>query len=99
MNPYNPEAGKESVTLLNVSDKNIRLDGWQLQDANNRNEILDGFDIGAEDTLRVYLSGKSMRLINKDGGKIRLISPGNILLQEVTYQKKHVSKEGWSLII
>jgi uncharacterized protein YukJ len=99
VNPHNPEAGKESVTLLNVSDKSIRLDGWRLQDGNNRSELLDGFDIGAGDTLRVRLSGHSMQLKNKNGGKIRLISPDNILLQEVMYQKEHVRREGWSLVI
>jgi uncharacterized protein YukJ len=99
VNPFNPEAGKESVTLLNVSDKSIRLDGWKLQDGNDRSELLDGLDIGAGDTLRVRLSGRSMQLKNKDGGKIRLISPGNLLLQEVAYQKEDVRREGWSLVI
>jgi uncharacterized protein YukJ len=99
VNPFNPEAGKESVTLLNLSDKSIRLDGWRLQDGNNRSELLDGLDIGAGDTLRVRLSGHSMLLKNKDGGKIRLISPDDILVQEVVYQKEDVRREGWSLVI
>jgi uncharacterized protein YukJ len=99
VNPHNPEEGKESVTLLNVSDKSIRLDGWRLQDGNDRSELLDGFDIGAGDTLRVRLSGHNMRLKNKSGGKIRLLSPDHILLQEVVYQKKDVRREGWSLVM
>jgi len=99
VNPENPEAGKESVTLINVSDKSIRLNGWKLQDGNNRSKSLDGFDIGAGDALRVRLSGHSMQLKNKDGGKIRLISPDDIVLQEVVYQKEDVQNEGWSLII
>lgn len=90
MNPFNPEEGKESVTLLNVSDANIRLDGWKLQDGNNRSELLDGLDIGAGDALRVRLSSQSMRLKNQDGGKIRLLDPD---------QREDVRREGWSLVI
>lgn len=99
VNPYNPEPGKESVTLINISDKNIRLDGWKLQDGNNRSESLDGLDIGAGDTLRKRLSGHTMRLKNKDGGKIRLLSPDDLLLQEIVYEKENVRREGWSLVI
>ncbi len=98
VNPFNPEPGKESVTLFNTSDKNIRLDGWKLQDGNNRSEKLDGIDIGAGDALRVRLSGQSMILKNKDGGRIRLISPDDILLQEIIYRKEDVRREGWSLL-
>lgn len=99
VNPYNPEAGKESVTLLNISDRNIRLNGWKLQDGNNRSELLDGIDIGAGDALRVRLTGHTMQLKNKDGGRIRLVSPDNILLQEVIYSKEDVGREGWSIVV
>ena len=99
VNPFNPEEGKESVTLLNVSDTSIRLNGWKLQDGNNRSELLDGWDIGAGDALRVRLSGQSMRLKNQDGGTIRLLAPDNILLQEIVYQREDVRREGWSLVI
>ena len=99
VNPFNPEAGRESVTLLNTSDKCIRLDGWKLQDGNNRSEKLDGFDIGAGDAFRVRLSGQSMLLKNKGGGRIRLISPDDILLQEIIYSKEDVRREGWSLVV
>ena len=85
--------------MINVSDTNIRLDGWKLQDGNNRSKVLNGYDIGAGDALRVRLSGHSMQLKNKSGGKIKLISPDNILLQEIVYRKNDVRKEGWSLII
>ena len=99
VNPPNPEEGKESVTLLNISDRSIRLDGWRLEDGNGRSHPLDNHDIGAGDTLRIRLSGHGMRLKNKAGGKIKLLAPDDVILEEVTYTKEHFRGEGWSLII
>jgi len=96
VNPYNPEEGRETVTLLNVSDKAINLNGWQLQDGENRSEPLMGYDIGAGDAIRVRLA--TMRLKNKDGGRIKLVSPDQVVVQEIAYEKEDVSREGWSVL-
>lgn len=96
VNPYNPEEGRESVTLLNVSDKAINLNGWQLRDDENRAESLMGYDIGAGDAVRVRLA--TMRLKNKDGGRIKLVSPDQVVVQEIAYRKEDVNREGWSVL-
>lgn len=98
INPYNPEAGRETVTLLNLSDKGVNLDGWQLQDGEGRSEPLTGYDIGAGDAARVRLTGSTMLLKNKAGGRIRLLAPGDVLVQELVYDKDQLGQEGWSVL-
>ena len=98
INPYNPEEGRETVTLLNLSDKAANLNGWQLQDGEGRSETLTGYDIGAGDAVRVRLTGRTMLLKNKAGGRIKLIAPGNVLVQELVYTKDQLGQEGWSVL-
>jgi uncharacterized protein YukJ len=98
VNPYNPEEGRETVTLINISDEIIQLDGWRLEDGEGRTDSLIGYDLGAGDTVRVRLSGTGMRLKNKDHGRIKLISPDNVLVHEVTYLKRDVRNEGWTIL-
>lgn len=98
INPYNPEEGRETITLLNVSDKAMNLDGWHLTDGKNRAESLTGYDIGAGDAVRVRLTGVNVRLKNKDGGRIKLLSPDQVVVQEIVYAKEDVKQEGWSVL-
>jgi uncharacterized protein YukJ len=96
VNPYNPEAGRESVTLLNLSDQAIDLHRWSLVDNNGRAEDLSGMQIAAGDCLRVRLTGSTMLLGNK-GGRIQLLTQDKAVAHEVAYAKKDVGTEGWSL--
>lgn len=98
INPYNPEEGRETITLLNVSDKAANLDGWQLADGENRMESLSGYDIGAGDAVRVRLTGTNVRLKNKAGGRIKLVAPDQVVVQEIVYEKEDLKQEGWSVL-
>lgn len=96
INPFNPEEGRETVTLLNVSDIAVNLDGWRLEDHARRVDSLTGYDIGAGDAVRVRLA--TMRLKNRDGGRIKLFAPGDVLVQDIEYRKEDARIEGWSVL-
>jgi uncharacterized protein YukJ len=98
VNPDNPEEGRETVTLINVSDQIMRLDGWRLEDGEGRRDSLTGYDLGAGDAARVRLSGAGIRLKNRDHGRIKLVAPDDTIVHDVTYLKKDVKNEGWTVL-
>lgn len=96
VNPYDAKEGKETVSIINLSDHPFSLNGWTLQDSAGRAECLSGYDIGAGDVARVRLTGRTMRL--KNNSKIKLISPDKTNVHEVIYQEEDVPEEGWSVL-
>jgi len=97
VNPWNPETGRETVTLFNRSDGVVDLAGWKLVDGKERSETLDGFVIGPGDTLRLRLTGQGAILTN-DGTELSLVEPGGAVAHQVSYRKKDLGPEGWSVI-
>ena len=97
VNPEGKETGNESVTIMNISNKDISLSGWFLLDANKKAEPLPDVTIKAGDTYRFLLSGKSAQLSNK-GGQITLLSPDKLKVHGLAYTKNQVEKQGWSVL-
>ena len=96
VNPLKNERGRESITLINLSDTTINIEQWSLADSRKRRETLHG-TVEAGETRKIILSGKSTRLINK-GDIITLLNEEGIKVDGVSYTKKDASKEGWSIL-
>lgn len=96
VNAINPEEGSETVTLVNRTDRAVSLGEWKIRDKKGRDEVLAAQSVGAGDAVRITLSGEHARLGNS-GGKIQLISPENVLVDDIAYEKQS-DPEGWSVV-
>ena len=96
INPKGADFGLESVTLLNITPNAIDLTGWAIADKNKNKGYLDGA-IGGGDFLKIPLSGKDVQLSNK-GGIITLLDSKGMKIDGVSYTKKQVSKQGWTIV-
>ena len=92
VNPKGKESGAEKISLLNISNKAIDLDGWTLDTGKTRKEVIINQIIAAGGFLILNLS--SLRLSNA-GGIIRLLDKEQNLIHEVLYTKAEAKKEGW----
>ncbi len=97
INPKGSESGKETLTLLNQTDKTIQLDGWFISNKPNKKQSLDGFSIDANSFLTIKIKSSAIRLTNS-GGTIRLFNSNEQKVHEVKYLKKDASKNGWTTV-
>jgi uncharacterized protein YukJ len=89
---HSPE--RETVTLLNVSNRKINLEGWSLLDKAEASMRLSGvLDPG---TTRAFPVQAPMVLSNK-GGLITLVNADGLKVDGVSYSKNQVSNPGWTL--
>lgn len=95
-NPIGSDTDNEWIELINESNEEVNLSGWQLDDeegGSNPFMIPEGTKIGAN-TFLVLPRPQTKIALNNDGDKVRLIWPNGFVLQEVSYEEK--VKEGWS---
>jgi len=85
--PVGPDAGRESVTLLNTSTDTVDLLGWTIGDAAGGLHALDGELAGGAAT-RVQLGG-AVRLSNA-GETIRLRDGTGVVVDQVAYRGSQV---------
>jgi uncharacterized protein YukJ len=85
---------REFVTLLNTSNRDIDLTGWNLADKQKSKMPLSGV-LGAGLTLRVEVQ-RPMVLSNK-GGLITLLDPQGRKIHGVSYTKAQAQAIGWTL--
>lgn len=96
VNPKGADFGLERVTLLNITPDAIDLTGWAIADKNKNKTYLEGI-IGGGDFLKIPLSGKDVQLSNK-GGIITLLDSSGLKVDGVSYTKKQVSEQGWTIV-
>jgi hypothetical protein len=89
-----PERGHETVTLINVTENAISLDGLQLAD-NNGKQALSG-SLNAGETVRLRLSN-SVRLSNTRD-TISLFDANGTLIDQVSYEKRQLPPAGHSMV-
>jgi uncharacterized protein YukJ len=92
VNPAGEEPGKEYVILLNKTNKDINLAGWQIVDKLKKRDIIGNKILPAGDTLRIQLTGQGAQLTNK-GGNITLLNTQNLKIDGVTYTKEDAAAE------
>ncbi len=97
VNPEDIDVGKETVTIMNVSNKPIDLEGWMIADKNKKKEVLTAQNVASGDCARITLSGRGAQLSNK-GGQISLLAPDGLKAHGVSYSKSKAKKSGWSLV-
>lgn len=85
---------EEWVTLLNVSDRDISLDGWKLANKQKQRQPLTG-SIGAGAALRVKMSPQVP--LSNQGGIITLLNPDGLKVDGVSYTKREAQNPGWTL--
>ena len=93
VNPKADDVGKETVYLLNTTDKDLNLEGWMIADKLKKKEIIRNVILSALDTVHIKLSGRSAQLSN-DGGIITLLDNEGLKIDGVSYIKKDVEKQG-----
>ncbi|TKB06684.1 DUF2278 family protein [Desulforhopalus sp. IMCC35007] len=96
VNPPGDDAGKETITLLNLSPDILDLNGWSIVDKNERKEQLTNLILAPGAATAVVLSGGTSQLSNK-GGIISLLDQNGIKIDGVSYTKAQVSRQGWSI--
>jgi hypothetical protein len=94
VNPGGDDVGMEYVILLNKSNQDIDLEGWQIVDKLNKKETITNKIIKAGTTRRIFLSGNGAQLSNK-GGNITLVNAEGIKIDGATYTKSDASVQGW----
>jgi uncharacterized protein YukJ len=85
---------RETVTLLNTSNREIDLVGWQLADKQKQKMALTG-QLAAGATMQVRVQAP-MALSNK-GGIITLLDPQGRKVHGVSYTKKQAQNVGWTI--
>jgi uncharacterized protein YukJ len=93
VNPKTDDVGKETVYLLNTTDKDINLEGWMIADKLKKKEVIRGITLSALDTVQIKLSGQAAQLSN-EGGIITLLDSKGLKIDGVSYIKKDVEEQG-----
>lgn len=91
IDPVGEDTGKEVVTLRNMTDSTINLEGWTLVDKNRLYETLPGITIMSGQTVDIHLSGDGAQLSNK-GGTLTLLNPEGIKIYGVAWSKNQVAR-------
>ncbi|MCB2263746.1 MAG: DUF2278 family protein [Candidatus Thiosymbion ectosymbiont of Robbea hypermnestra] len=92
VNPRGSEVGAESVTLINLGEDTVNLEGWVLMDRQKRTEPLTG-QLAANEARTFVLTGNDARLGNK-GGLISLLDKQSLKVHGVSYTRQQGRKEG-----
>ncbi len=82
-NPEGNENQNEAVWILNKSDKEVDLDGWELRDARGRKWKLSGKIEGGKE-LKILRKGQQMPLGNS-GTTVQLVNKEGIAVDEFSY--------------
>ena len=94
INPKGRDSGSETVSLLNISNQAVDLNGWSINDTRDRSESISGISIAPGAFVTITL--KTPRLSNS-GGSISLKNADGKIVQTVNYKKGDTSRDGWSL--
>ena len=94
VNPSGDDVGMEYVILLNKSNQDVDLDGWQIVDKLNKKDTIRNMIIKAGTTEQITLTGNGAQLSNK-GGNITLLNADGIKIDGATYTESDASLQGW----
>lgn len=90
-NPDGPDAGKETITILNQDSNEISLKGWILDDGGVKSKIgkssyvIDDVFIEAGEEIEITIPKGKFTLNNSGNETVRLFDPNKELKDAVTY--------------
>ena len=96
VNPEGHDVGKETVTLINISNRDIDLSGWKIVDKNNNSFTLSA-TLAAGETRAITLPEKSAQLSNK-GGEIILEDSSGKVIDEVSFTRRQAQQKGVTIL-
>jgi uncharacterized protein YukJ len=95
VNPLGGDQGKETVTLLNVTDTDQALAGWAIANRTKAKFRLTGvIEAGATLTVRLPVDVP----LSNDGGLITLLDASGLKVHGVSYTKAQVARQGWTVV-
>lgn len=94
VNPKGKESGKENISLLNITDKTIDLDGWKIMVGDKKQQVISGLTIAPNAFLTII----SETSLPNAGGNITLLNSNNFAVHKVNYSKNDASKDGWTTV-
>jgi uncharacterized protein YukJ len=94
VNSAGDEAVGETVTLINLTDRERDLNGWNLADRNKNRKSLNGVRIAAHGTAVVKVRDNSAMQLSNNGGIITLLDAGGNKVHGVAYTKEQASRDG-----
>jgi uncharacterized protein YukJ len=94
VNPKGNEQGKEKVILMNTTDEDIDLAGWQLVDRTRQAFVIENAEIGAAGTHEILIPAASNFNLGNKGGTISLLNAQGIKTSGVQYTKQQAKNEG-----
>lgn len=97
VNPPGTDPGRETVTLINVSNTPVDLSGWSIADKQKHRTPIENITLVPGGTQALPLSGNGVQLSN-EGGILTLLDPGGIKIDGVSYTRQAASKEGWTVV-
>ena len=96
VNPYDADQGREFVTLLNISDDVLDMQGWQILDREDRADTITGkLDPGHAKVF--HLTGEGALLGNK-GGTITLLNAQGLKVDGVAYTQAQTQIAGRPIV-
>ena len=87
-NPEGQDKGKEIITLSNLTNSEISLSGWSVQDKASNRKSLDGHVLPAGGSKEIKLIGTAM--LNNSGDTLHLINANGQIVHTVSYQSSEV---------
>jgi hypothetical protein len=86
---------KEWVYLLNSSDRDLSLAGWQIADKQKAKMALSG-TLGAGEVVKVDI--KAPVALSNKGGIITLLNSKGLKVHGVSYTKEQANQPGWTIV-
>lgn len=92
VNPVGPAPERETVVLLNQTDRDVNLDGWSLLNAEQQATSLRGV-VPPRSMITVEIS--PLAPLRNRGGTILLVDGAGLKVHGVAYTERQASREGW----
>merc|ERR1712038_1639491 len=96
VNPDGNDVDKETVTLINASNRSVDLEGWSIAGNNGNAYELNSTELDAGEVKTFKLPGEDVQLVNKSA-KITLKSATGKLVDTVSYNRRDI-KSGFTTV-